>query len=856
MIAIGSRPRVPTADKKIGRVSPTTQETAAVILRPRHQAALTKFISSVTNKNSVLYHQYLPRGAFRSRFGPSTATIAQVQHTIAAEGLQTVGISSNGLVLTIRGTAAQVESAFRTSLDSYRLPTGGIGQAAVIAPRVPATIAKSVAAIVGLDNLLAAQPADIIPKGSAMSHGFRAAKRANLPSVAGAPAPCADAQQDAATSGGLTDDQIANAYGAFGLYQQGDFGQGQSIAVYELQPFLTSDVSTFDTCYFGATESGQMTNRLAIIPVDGGELQPGPGSQNDEADLDVEDVSALAPQANVDVYEAPNTTFGGLDEYTQIVDGDTDQVVTSSWAVCEQLAQVAEPGLQQAENLLFEQAAAQGQTVLSAAGDTGDDSCNEYRSVPPPAGQNLLSLLDPASQPYVVSVGGTTIDNATQPPSEHVWNDGADWGGGGVSESWQMPSWQRSVALTSANSDDVSNAESLESATASDSAPLTTPTFCDGTLGIAGPCRETPDVSAQADEFTGSITIYGQSLGYGNPNGWATIGGTSSASPIWASMLALTNASSSCSGDLINGVPDAGFASPILYGIASDPAAYAASFNDITSGNNDLYGLDNGLVFPARTGYDMASGLGSPQLTAPGGGNGLSYYACQYGSTLSPPIVTGLNPSFGSTAGGQTIEVSGHGFGTSADPLVKSVSVGGGSAVSFSVDNNTTLSVTLPAADTTTPPGSPNPTEDGAGPDQIVVTSTDGQSSAPSARSLFQYVDEISGSRVPSVTSLSPYGGLDSGPKTVTVFGSDFASSPTPTVDFGGVPATNVDVLSPFGLTVTPPSFSSLTPGSACPWDDGASGQASQSQRRCLPGKGHRHRKWPHQRHRESVATI
>ena len=84
-------------------------------------------------------------------------------------------------------------------------------------------------------------------------------------------------------------------------------------------------------------------SRLSVIPVDGGELQPGPGSENDEAILDVEDVSAMAPEADIDVYEAPNTTFGTLDEYAAIINSDTDDIVSSSWAVCEQLAQVAEP---------------------------------------------------------------------------------------------------------------------------------------------------------------------------------------------------------------------------------------------------------------------------------------------------------------------------------------------------------------------------------------------------------------------------------------------------------------------------------------------------------------------------------
>ena len=83
---------------------------------------------------------------------------------------------------------------------------------------------------------------------------------------------------------------------------------------------------------------------------------------------------------------------------------------------------------------------------------------------------------------------------------------------------------------------------------------------------------------------------------------------------------------------------DVGFASPLLYGIAANPTAYGRSFNDIVSGNNDDFGLDNGLVFPARAGYDMASGLGSPQLTTPTGGNGLAFYMCDYAGQLDATV--------------------------------------------------------------------------------------------------------------------------------------------------------------------------------------------------------------------------
>ena len=316
-----------------------------------------------------------------------------------------------------------------------------------------------------------------------------------------------------------------------------------------------------------------------------------------------------------------------------------------------------------------------------------------------------------------------------------------------------------------------------------------------------------PDVSAQADEFTGSVTIYGKSLGYGASDGWATIGGTSSATPIWAALLALVNASPTCSADKINGVQDAGFASPLLYGIAANATAYARSFNDIVSGNNDDFGLDNGLVFPARVGFDMASGLGSPQLTTPTGGNGLAFYMCDYAGQFSPPSLTGLTPSSGSTAGGYTVTVSGSGFGTPGSPNVSGVEVGGAPATSVVVTSTTTLTAVFPAAAATMPSGSPG---SAAGPAAVVVTLKNGESSFPSAKSVFEYVDESpSPSPVPTVTSVGPYAGLESAPTPVMIHGSGFTGATK--VSFGGVAVATFAVKSPYEILLTPPAYSTQT---------------------------------------------
>ncbi len=196
---------------------------------------------------------------------------------LTADGLRVSGLSSDGLLMRFSGTAAQVEAAFHTGLESYRLRDGFTGRATTSAVPLPATIAGSVAAVLGLDDLVQEQPAGIVRAPASDRGKIRAAATANFSYPAGSPKACTAATRLPHQFGGLTDDQIAHAYGAFGLYGSGDFGAGQHIAIYELEPFLRSDVKTFDTCYFGATAAAQMLTRLHVYSVDGG--QPaGPGS--------------------------------------------------------------------------------------------------------------------------------------------------------------------------------------------------------------------------------------------------------------------------------------------------------------------------------------------------------------------------------------------------------------------------------------------------------------------------------------------------------------------------------------------------------------------------------------------------
>jgi hypothetical protein len=798
---------------RLGPLPRSTPLSGTVVLRPRAAGALRRFIATVTDPRSEQFGDYLAPGRFATRFAPGPDARAAVIAALRAGGLRVGSVSSDGLLIPFSGRADAVARTFATSLDTVRLSGGRTAHATSAPVSLPSNVAGSVVAVLGLDDTVVPHRvgSGAAPRTRASDATRPRSSDASDTTTATGPVACPDAAATATRDNGLTDTQLADAYGAGDLYQQGDDGSGQRIAVYELEPFLRADLAHFDTCYFGATQATSMLRRLHIHEIGGG--QPG-GTGEGEANLDVEDLSALAPGAAIDVYVAPQTD--ALGEFAAIIDSDRDQIVTTSWGDCEQAAQVGDRGLQQAENLLFEQAAAQGQTVLAAAGDSGSDDC--AGGVAPSADANPLSVDDPASQPFVVGVGGTAIDDTGTPgpPLEHAWNDGTAYGagGGGISNSWTMPAWQRDArvpGIALPGSAAYRGADRLEARTGY------APGFCDSTARAgAAPCRLVPDVSAQADEFTGGVTVYSRAdRSKHDPSGWTTTGGTSSAAPIWAASLALVNASPACS-QSTRTREGVGFAEPLLYGVASDPASYAASFTDVRTGNNDVYGLDDGRVFGAHRGYDLATGLGSPQLTGADGAPGLASYLCAAAAARSAPSVRSLSPAVGPASGGGRLLIHGSGFTAAGHSRVASVQVGARriGAGAIRVRGPHTLTLHLPSAAAATPPDT-SKAERGYGPVDVVVTLDNGESSTDGPRAVFRYVERRAHATLPTVGTLAPYGGPARGGGAVTLLGAGFHD--VTAVTFGGVRGSRVRVRGTDRITAVPPPRSARTRCSPLP---------------------------------------
>ena len=638
-------PAIPRGAVADGLMPSFQSLTVTLPLRPRDPAALTAYIAALSNRNSPIFRHFLTPQAFARQFGPTAATLGRVSTALARLGLKVGAAPADRASLAATGDVAQIETAFGVALERYRAAGGRVAWAPQGPPRVP--VPAAVQGVLGLDTLAVYRPLLVGQLAPA-----RPSLQSGQPTQSGGPGPqpCSSASQVASSGSAYTADQISSHYGMWPLYSLGDLGAGVHVALLELEPNLTSDIAAYESCYGVSTA-------VNYIKVDGFN-QTGAGTG--EAAADIEDVIGLAPQAVIDVYQAPSS--GEYQDLQAIVNANRDQVISTSWGACEAAVGTTQA---EAEQTLFEQAATQGQTVVAAAGDSGSTGCPH---------SSQLWADDPASQPYVVGVGGTSLASTGQ---ETVWNDSSTTGGsggGGLSAIWCMPGYQDQTAVPGL----IGPYSQTDS-----SCPSSTPYV-----------RQVPDVSADADPQTGYVVYYQGS--------WNLIvGGTSLAAPTWAATSAVTDGSPFCSA-YGSGTP--GALPQGLYSIAAS-SYYGNAFNDVTSGNNDYTpsGYTGG-DYPAATGYDLASGLGTPQLMDYSGGTpsyfnpGLAALQCfTYRSAGYADTITSVTPNSALYTSGATVTIQGRGFIPVAGA---DVVVAGATQQVASCSSQTTCTVTLPPSST------------------------------------------------------------------------------------------------------------------------------------------------------------
>jgi subtilase family serine protease len=556
---------VPASASVSGALAAAAPVRVTLALTPSDPQALAGYAQQVSEPSSPLYRHYLSVDQFAARFGADASQVASVRTALTQAGLSVGSIAADGLSVAASGTAAEIEDAFDTQLEHVTLADGTPAFADVTDPTLPTAAAGAVQDVAGLDTLPAAAPEALL-----RSRRARPAVVAHAGANAAGPSTCIASE----AAGGYPAAEIGSAYGMDAQWNAGNVGAGATVALAELEPYHASDVNAYQTC-------DDTTATVSNVTIGAGAscyTSQGYDSQCGLEDvLDIEDVAGLVPDANIEVYEAPNDDNGLISLYESMVTADVP-VISTSWGLCEA---GMDTSTLTAENAIFEEAAVQGEAVFAAAGDNGSDDCQS----------NKRAVDDPASQPYVTGVGGTTMTSDVPGAPQSVWNDGTGASGGGVSRDWAQPSYQSGFAQT----------QSQISCT-----PVP------GGAGSSATCREVPDVSADADPSTG-YDIYWS----GN---WLSAGGTSAAAPTWASLAALADTSSACTSAGVR----VGFADALLYSLP------ASDFDDVTTGTNAYDGVGG---YPAAPGYDMSSGLGTP--------NGASLFPALCGTaTVTAPAPT------------------------------------------------------------------------------------------------------------------------------------------------------------------------------------------------------------------------
>lgn len=504
--------------RRIGKPDPKEQIEVSVYLR---QSTPTPRAHDIRPPKKPLSRQ-----EFADLHGARPQDIRRIRQFARNHGLTVKQVDPAASHVVLSGPVQAMEKAFGTSLELHEVH-GKVFRARRGTLSVNKPIGGIIEDVLGLDTRPQARP------------HFRILKKA---SPEGRTLAAAVARHAARRVSSFTGAQVASLY----QFPPGTDGSGQCIALIELGGgFSAGDVSN----YF--KKINVKPPAVVAVSVDHGRNQPtgDPNGPDGEVLLDIEVAGAAAPGAKIAVYFAPNTDRGFVDAIMAAVHDKANKpsVISISWGSAE--VNWTEQARRQMSKA-FAAAALMHITVLAAAGDDGSSD-----------GENdgVAHVDFPASEPNVLACGGTRLraKNANNIADETVWNNGPGQGatGGGVSECYALPEYQKSAGV-----------------------PKSINTQFSG--------RGVPDIAGVADPATGfSVQVDGQSM---------VIGGTSAVAPLYAALVARLNQAL--------GRP-VGLLHPILY----SAAAAAKTFRDITQGNNGGY--------QAGPKWDACTGWGSIQGT-------------------------------------------------------------------------------------------------------------------------------------------------------------------------------------------------------------------------------------------------
>lgn len=591
-----------------------------VSLKLRNEDALESFTRELFNPRSFSYHQWITREDAADRFLPTSQQAQSVVNYLTQNGFTNVVVAPNRLLVTADGTVGAVRQAFRTSIGHFQR-NGKSGIANVNDVRVPVPLGSVVDRVLGLQTLVTA-------------HTFSRNRNELVPA-------------DTVTSASVAGNSSPHLY-----YPQ------EFATVYDAGNTPTANSTTVAIIGWGSMDNAvndlkQFESAKGITPVATSIVSTSSQASDDDSGqgewaLDAQAIVGVAGSVQKLIFYTDGGTYSSsgssgdtdgnlLQVINKAVGDNTARVVNMSWG----LAECNGPGAVSFADSVLQMGIAQGQTFVSATGDNGSYPCNVNGQAPSGgtySSSSQLSINYPASSPYVVAIGGTTLNTTSNDGyiSESSWA----YGGGGVSEYEPAPSWQ---------------------------------------TGFGSYFRQVPDLSFDADWTNSPIGIYltSSTTSGVSQSGWYANGGTSLAVPLFVGSWARLETASD------NGL---GFAAPAIYMYAS-----SIPFHDITTGNNGYYS--------ATAGRDNATGWGSFDIAA---FNNFIHATPGFGTTLTKPGVAvgsdGWAYVFWKGADNNLYEALGNANGALSGPLYLGMGPLG-SVPSAGVDRNGNIYVYWEGAD-------------------------------------------------------------------------------------------------------------------------------------------------------------
>ena len=386
---VGRTPRAVGA-RRVGALAPSAHLQVDISLLPRDPAALSEFATAVSTPGNALYRHFIGLKAFVARFGPTAAAISAVESVLRADGLRPGAITANHLIIPVSATASAFGTAFKTGFDLYRMPAGRTAYANAAPPYLGAA-ARYVEGVIGLNNLYLPHRLGIV-----------AATRSHVARPKAAVSPCSAASSAGSTYSAYTSNEIDSAYNFTGLDNAGDTGAGTTVAIFELEPNIHSDITAFESCY-GISTAVELHRRGRWSDRHRTGIRPG-GRRDRARHREHHRRRAGRDRRRVPGAELQHRTDRQLHRDRRELGGQGRLDLLGRVRVgVRQLAHLG------GEARSSSRARRAGQSIFAAAGDDGSNDCDST------SGQ--LAVDDPASQPYVTGVGGTTSTSTSRAPT-------------------------------------------------------------------------------------------------------------------------------------------------------------------------------------------------------------------------------------------------------------------------------------------------------------------------------------------------------------------------------------------------------------------------------------------------------